>query len=94
MSEEHESERYEVFQKNIDLIEKHNHEHSMGLHTYSLGINSFADWTFDEFRSFMFGTHFNKTNLKRGSSGTFVRLPKNVKVPDNVDWRTEGAVTE
>jgi cathepsin L len=94
LSEEHESYRFQIFKKNLDTIEKHNNEYSMGMHTYTLGVNSFADWTFDEFRAALFGTKYNATSsAKRASSGTFVRLPSHVKVPDAVDWREQGAVT-
>ncbi len=61
-------------------------------HSFTLGVNYFADWTFQEFREKMLGTRYNMTHNKGGSSGTFMKLPKNVKVPDSVDWRTEGAV--
>lgn len=40
----------------------------------------------------MLGTRYNMTHSKSGSTSTFVKLPKNIKVPDSVDWRTEGAV--
>ena len=92
LSDEHEAYRFEIFQKNLDTIEKHNNEYSMGMHTYTLGVNSFADWTFEEFRNALFGTHYNKTH-QSSASGTFFRLPKYVKIADSVDWRQEGAVT-
>lgn len=93
LSDEHENYRFEIFAKNLDTIEKHNTEYSMGIHKYKLGVNTFADWTFAEFRA-LFGTPYNATtSVKRSSSGTFVRLPHNVKVPESVDWREEGAVT-
>jgi len=93
LSEEHEQLRFEIFKKNLDLIEKHNNEYSMGMHSYTLGVNHFADWTFQEFREKMLGTRMNMTHNKQGSSGTFMKLPENVKVPDSVDWRELGAVT-
>lgn len=92
LSDEHEQERYGVFKQNIEMIEKHNNEYSMGMHTYTLGINPFADWTPEEFKAQMLGTKYNRTS--RDSSGTFPRLPKNIRVPDDVDWRKEGAVTD
>lgn len=94
MSTEHENYRYGIFKDNLDLIEKHNNEYSMGMHSYTLGVNPFADWTVDEFRQKMLGTRYNRTLSKRGSTGTFLRLPSGVKIPDSVDWREEGAVTE
>jgi cathepsin L len=93
LSEEHETYRYGVFKANMDLIEKHNSEYSMGMHTYTLGVNSFADWTVEEFREKMLGTRYNMTHQKGASAGTFVRLPPTVKAADNVDWRDLGAVT-
>lgn len=93
LSEEHELYRYGIFKTNVELIEKHNNEYSMGMHTYTLGINSFADWSVDEFRQKMLGTRLNMTHNKEGSSGTFVRFPPTLKAPDSVDWRDLGAVT-
>jgi len=92
LSAEHESIRYEIFKANVHLIEKHNSEYSMGIYTYTLGVNFFADWTFAEFAEKMLGTRFNMTRSST-STGTFLRLPKGVKIPNNVDWRDEGAVT-
>jgi len=94
LSEEHENSRFEVFKKNLHLIEKHNSEYSMGLHTYTLGVNYFADWTVEEFREKMLGTKRNMTLHKLGSVNSFAKLPPFVKIPDSVDWRTEGAVTK
>jgi len=92
-SDEHETFRFEIFKKNLDIIEKHNNEYSMGLHTYTLGVNAFADWTFSEFKEKMFGTRYNTTYNKGASVGTFIRLPPTVKAAESVDWREHGAVT-
>lgn len=85
--------RFEIFKKNLDVIEKHNSEYSMGIHSYTLGVNHFADWTFAEFKEKMLGTRLNMTHNKLASSGTFVKLPASIKAPDSVDWRDLGAVT-
>lgn len=92
-SDEHEDFRFNIFKKNLDLIEKHNEEFSMGMHSYTLGVNSFADWSFEEFKKIMFGTKRNMTADKSASSGTFFKLPSYVKAADSVDWRELGAVT-
>ena len=91
--DEVESLRFSHFKKNADLVERHNEEFARGMHTYTLGINLFADWTIEEFRSTMLGTRFNITHNRNESLSTFVRLPANVKTPEKVDWREQGAVT-
>lgn len=93
--ESYEAARFDVFKRNVDLIEKHNNEYSMGIHSYKLGINAFADWTFEEFKTHMFGTRYNMTQAKQASAGTFTRSASTrfVKLADQVDWREEGAVT-
>lgn len=64
----------------------------MGIHTYRLGINSFADWTAEEFKKTMLGTSIRFSGHYE-SVGRFMRLPSHVKIPDSVDWREKGAVT-
>jgi cathepsin L len=91
LNDEHEQYRFDVFTTNVERIEKHNAEYAMGMHSYSLGVNVFADWTLEEFRRHMFGARLG--NATSRASGKFVRLPKSVKIDDEVDWRTEGAVT-
>jgi hypothetical protein len=92
LSQELESYRFSVFKKNVDIIEKHNQDYAKGLFTYSLGVNEFADWTPVEFRQRLLGTHYNMS-AHYASLATFRRLPSNVKIPENVDWREKGAVT-
>lgn len=94
LSDEHESSRLNIFRRNVDIIEKHNSEYSMGMHSFILGINQFADWTIEEFKQKLLGVRANVTSMREASTYTFMRLPKDVKVPDSVDWRTEGIVTD
>merc|ERR1719511_76163 len=49
--------RRAIFEKNVRFIEKHNGEASIGKHTYTVGLNKFADMTNKEFRAM-----FNKYN--------------------------------
>jgi C1A family cysteine protease len=91
---EHEVVRFNLFKENVELIEKHNEEYSIGLHTYSLGINRFSDWSFDEFKQKLLTTKFSKTKVKYDSTSTFIKLPSEVIVPDQFDWRDEGIITE
>merc|ERR1712029_666146 len=69
-------------------IQKHNAEHALGLHTFALGVNKFADLTSEEFVSTYNGYQ----------AEAFEGLPKsNIESigeePESVDWRDEGYVT-
>jgi cathepsin L len=86
--------RYNLFRKNVELIQQHNEDYAKGLYTYRLGLNSFADWSVEEFRQKLLGTRLNMTQRRHELSvGTFMGLPEKVEIPDNVDWRESGAVT-
>ncbi len=77
-------ERYLILHDNIAFIEEHND----GNHSYKLGLNQFADWTNDEF----------KTYVKQGSFGLGMKTtcPKAADMsgsfPSSVDWRQKGIV--
>jgi len=86
--------RYAIFKENLDLIEQHNQDFLNGKYTYRLGVNEYADWTFEEFKDIFLGTRYNLSTNKQGSSGRFLRLPPHVQIPDRIDWRDLGAVTE
>ena len=76
--------RKNVFISNLKLIQKHNAEHALGLHTFALGVNKFADLTSEEFVSTYNGYQ----------AEAFEGLPKvNIESignePESVDWRDE-----
>jgi len=79
--------RFRVFKKNLDFINAHN---AKGL-SYKVAVNHFADLTNAEFRERFLATKFNATLFTRIRN--YVKVA-NVKVPDTVDWRTKGAVTD
>jgi len=85
--------RFATFKDNLDTIETHNQEYLKGKHTYRLGVNQYSDWTFEEFKEYFLGTHYNMSLSTHGSSGSFVSLPKHVQIPEQIDWRELGAVT-
>jgi C1A family cysteine protease len=66
----------------------------MGLHSYTLGVNHFADMTIEEFREQYLGYRANLTQRKEMSTHRLLRLPSEVQVPDSIDWREKGAVTD
>ncbi|MEQ2253134.1 hypothetical protein ILYODFUR_029093, partial [Ilyodon furcidens] len=88
--EKEEGWRRMVWEKNLKKIELHNLEHSMGKHTYRLGMNHFADMTKEEFRQIMNGY---KPKAEKKVNGTLFKKPSFLKVPASVDWRREGYVT-
>ncbi|XP_010523123.1 PREDICTED: ervatamin-B-like [Tarenaya hassleriana] len=90
--------RFEIFKKNLEFIENFNRN---GNATYKLGINQFSDMTDEEFRSTFTGLRLsdeiiNGTSLP-GPDETntlrYVNVSEADNLPENVDWRTQGAVT-
>jgi cathepsin L len=77
-----------IFEKNVQYINQHNLESDLGEHTYTLGINKFADLTHEEFKSL----YLHSMTIKQ--SGSTFLPPSNVQIPDSVDWRTQGYVTD
>lgn len=73
--------RQAAFQANVELIKKHNGEG----HSYTLGVNQFADLTQAEFTK-MISRPFNRTRAPR------VKW-LNITAGSAVDWRAKGAVT-
>uniref|UniRef100_A0A3Q3QHT4 Cystein proteinase inhibitor protein salarin n=1 Tax=Monopterus albus TaxID=43700 RepID=A0A3Q3QHT4_MONAL len=79
-----------IWEKNLRKIELHNLEHSMGKHSYRLGMNHFGDMTNEEFRQIMNG-YQQKT--KRNTTGSLFMEPNFLQVPSALDWRDKGYVT-
>jgi C1A family cysteine protease len=78
--------RFQVFQDNLEFINTHNAEAAAGKHTFTVGINQFADLTLAEFKA-AYLRPFNSTRARNE-----VVLPEGA-APSEVDWRTKGAVT-
>eukprot|EP00406_Dinophysis_acuminata_P039115 CAMPEP_0179377018 /NCGR_PEP_ID=MMETSP0797-20121207/88618_1 /TAXON_ID=47934 /ORGANISM="Dinophysis acuminata, Strain DAEP01" /LENGTH=330 /DNA_ID=CAMNT_0021093075 /DNA_START=14 /DNA_END=1002 /DNA_ORIENTATION=+ len=81
---------FAAFKENFDLIEKHNAED----HSYTLGLNPYADLTPEEF------TQMHGARKSERLQSAFAGLQylgaheyRNASLPAEVDWRTEGAVT-
>jgi cathepsin L len=75
--------RYSVFRSNLDFIEKHNSEG----HSFTVGVNEYADLTLHEFVQNM-----NGLIVTRDAQGE-LHVPDLNADPETVDWRPLGYVT-
>ncbi|XP_040982166.1 cathepsin S-like isoform X3 [Aquila chrysaetos chrysaetos] len=88
--EKEEGDRRATWERNLQLVTLHNLEHSLGLHSYELGMNHLGDMTSEEVVALLTGLNVapqpNRTSTYRLQPGS--------KVPDTVDWREKGCVTD
>jgi cathepsin L len=82
--------RRAIWENNLKIVESHNLEADLGVHTFWLGMNAYADMTNKEFNRVMNG--YNTTGQRSEGRQTFTFDPT-VALPDTVDWRTQGYVT-
>nr|BBD74171.1 Ficin 2c [Ficus carica] len=76
--------RFEIFSENLKIIKSSNRK---GL-PYTLAVNQFADWTWEEFKQHKLGAAQNCSATNKGSHKlTDVVLPK------TKDWRETGIVS-
>ncbi|KAF1519000.1 UNVERIFIED_CONTAM: Cathepsin S, partial [Eudyptes robustus] len=88
--EKEEGDRRATWERNLRLVMLHNLEHSLGLHSYELGMNHLGDMTSEEVAALLTGLNVappsNRTSTYRPQPGG--------EVPDTVDWREKGCVTD
>ncbi|XP_078439021.1 cysteine proteinase RD21A-like [Wolffia australiana] len=80
--------RFEIFKDNLRFIDEHNRPEKN--HSYTLGLNRFADLTNEEFRSVFLGARPAPQRLRSPSRRYEVGLGE--ELPEEVDWRKKGAV--
>ncbi|CAF0930193.1 unnamed protein product [Rotaria sordida] len=83
--------RRAIWENNLKIVEQHNLQADLGIHTYWLGMNKYADLTVDEFVKILDGFNSKMQGQRRQSYQTFTSDP-NVELPDTVDWRKKGDV--
>merc|ERR1712018_119141 len=84
-----ESRRFNIFKENKAFVERHNRDYQLGLETYTVGINKFADLTNDEFHAQYLGLTQDSTNASiRLNYQCPVQFADNGNTADAVDWRT------
>jgi len=93
-STEEEISRRTIWEQNLAKIRTHNLDADIGLKRYTMGMNHFGDLTHAEFKKQMNGLKMSaNTNAGKQDRHKFL-APSNVVIPDAVDWRKEGYVTE
>ncbi|XP_045612361.1 cathepsin L-like peptidase [Procambarus clarkii] len=89
-----ESFRLKIFTENKHHIAAHNKLFAQGLKSYSLKMNRFGDMLNSEFISTMNGFEMSGLVFGQRYNGSFYIEADNIAMPETVDWREKGAVTE
>jgi len=84
--------RRAIWESNLKKVQQHNLQADLGVHTYYLGMNKYADMTITEFAKMMNGYNVTMRGERSQDRHSFIRNP-NVQLPDTVDWRDKGYVT-
>ncbi|XP_075463664.1 cathepsin S-like isoform X1 [Ascaphus truei] len=86
-----------IWEKNLKFVTLHNLEHSMGIHSYDLGMNHLGDMTSEEVISVVTGLKVPPRGEWKSSSNEWnstQNVNQKSKLPASVDWREKGCVTE
>ncbi|XP_053330899.1 cathepsin S [Spea bombifrons] len=82
-----------TWEKNLKLVTLHNLEHSLGMHSYELGMNHLGDMTSEEVMATLTGLVVPPQSERLSSSGNKWNSTRRTSLPDSVDWRERGLVT-
>ena len=93
MTKEEEHERRQKWEKNVKMIQQHNLRYQLGLETYSLGLNHFADMDESEIIKCIGMSSSKRTMNETLSKATLYKVEQLSQVPANWDWVREGYVT-
>jgi len=77
-----------IYLSNMIKIAKHNSEE----HTWTMGVNQFADLTADEFKQYYAGC-MRVNNISRNYDNFNLYDSELIELPPSVDWSVHGAVT-
>ncbi|CAI9728807.1 cathepsin L1-like [Octopus vulgaris] len=81
-----------IWERNLQHVKQHNLKADMGIHTYWLGMNEYADMTNSEFVQMMNG--LKPRNASVYTPNMVYSDAESEDLPDTVDWRGKGYVTE
>uniref|UniRef100_UPI00398E45CA procathepsin L-like n=1 Tax=Pristiophorus japonicus TaxID=55135 RepID=UPI00398E45CA len=93
-TEEEETYRRMIWEDSMRFIEQHNLEHSMGKHTFTVGMNQFGDLTTEEFNKLMNG--FLQAEADNSTEKAVVEDDDDESddvEKGSIDWRKNGYVT-
>lgn len=80
------SSRYNQFKANVETIRLHN---TLGNSSYTMGLNEYADLSFEEFKAKYYGYNHVEREYTRSKN-----FHKSVEAaPTSIDWRTSNVVT-
>jgi len=82
--------RRAIWESNLRIVQEHNLQADLGVHTFWLGMNKFADLTVTEFAKKMNGYNASLSDTPCPDKFKFNPVGD---LPDTVDWRTKGYVT-
>ncbi|CAF0851886.1 unnamed protein product [Adineta steineri] len=85
--------RRATWEGNLKTVQQHNLQADLGVHTYWLGMNKYADMTISEFVKVMNGYNATMKGQRSQDRHTFAFNPSLTDLPDTVDWRDKGYVT-
>ncbi|KAI1902309.1 hypothetical protein AGOR_G00043440 [Albula goreensis] len=93
-SQEQEGQRRLIWEKNLRMVERHNLESSLGLHSYTMGLNHLSDMMPEEVNAVLNGLR-DSEELRRHSNLTFTARTGGGgdPLPPSVDWRVKGMVS-
>ncbi|KZC08721.1 PREDICTED: cathepsin L [Dufourea novaeangliae] len=86
--------RMKIFMDNKHKIAKHNTNYEQKKVSYKLKMNKYGDLLHHEFVNLLNGFNKSKTINHPSILGAAFIEPANVQLPEAVDWREFGAVTE
>ncbi|XP_017777378.1 PREDICTED: cathepsin L [Nicrophorus vespilloides] len=90
--------RMKIFMENSHKVAKHNQMYDMGMVSYKLSLNKWADMLHHEFVHTVNGYNRSTNGLLKNKGfnekGATYISPAHITLPKEVDWRDDGAVTE
>jgi len=85
--------RRHIWESNLKKVQEHNLQADLGVYTFWLGMNQFADLTNAEFVKRMNGYNATMREQRSQNRHTFRFNPNLSDLPATVDWRDKGYVT-